>query len=213
MHSIVMCTGASDKHGWVSFLRTALEAWYKLRCGCVRERPLYDHVISAEGIIAWHETNGTPLLHQEAYVKDMDHVRRVVGVGYDTPVCALDDRPANIRNGGSVAVNPYRVAIDLVKVCTTHFPHLIHVWLRYQAELVAPVVAMASAPSGFYTSPTEDAELFAVLQSFLTYNSDVECGGVGGEVSDGTVSDGVGGVVGAVGEVSDGTVSNGVGAA
>ncbi len=112
VHSIVMCTAASDAIGWVSFLRRVIEEWFGAA--------VYDHIIDGKMICEWHRRQGTSAIHggTGALVKDMDHVREVVNVTRDTKVFMMDDRPTAVLNASVIVeVPPYRgVAMDVVEV-------------------------------------------------------------------------------------------------
>ena len=115
VRGVYMCTAARDTQGWVSFLRSVLEAWYG--------KPVYDGVIEGNMIQQWHTANGTaPTDAYGSVYKNMNQVRAVAGVGMDTPVIAIDDRPANILNGHAVRVAPYCVAVNLVEVARVFLP-------------------------------------------------------------------------------------------
>jgi hypothetical protein len=109
--AIVMCTGATDAHGWVSFLKDVLEAWFG--------EHIYDLVIDGQQLRRWHERQGSDAIKNSAFVKDMDMVRELLGVAPHFPVVAIDDRAENIlaHHGLAVGVSPYRVPLDFRSAC------------------------------------------------------------------------------------------------
>jgi hypothetical protein len=109
VHSVYMCTAASDSTGWVSFLRDALEAWYGQR--------VYDGVVDAERMHKWHASQGSDAMTAEGgAVKDMHFIRELAGVSADVPVVMVDDRPEFVVNGYTIGVPPFDVAVNLVAV-------------------------------------------------------------------------------------------------
>lgn len=116
VRAVVMCTAARNVTGWVTFLAHVLEAWY-----C---EPVYDYVMDGDLMTVMHQEQGTLPFRTSGggMVKDMNHVRQVVGVPPECPVVILDDRPENVVNGSAVPVPPYHVAVNLVAVLELYEP-------------------------------------------------------------------------------------------
>jgi hypothetical protein len=55
-------------------------------------------------------------MNEYGVIKDMNQIRKIANVPLDTPVIALDDRPHNIKNGYSLSIEPYHVAVNLIEV-------------------------------------------------------------------------------------------------
>lgn len=107
MHSIVMCTAASNEHGWVSFLKQVLEVWFKAS--------VYDLVIHAEDLKEWHAKNRSVAIGADGiFVKDMNMVREKLGLPPEFPVVIVDDRPSGVRNGMCLSVPEFKIAVDIV---------------------------------------------------------------------------------------------------
>lgn len=105
VHSVVMCTAATDAFGWVSFLRVVLETWLGLG--------VYDHVIDRRMLETWHAAHRRPAFSSvhNCMVKDMALVRRLCAVGNDCPVVVIDDRPEGVVGDNTFALRvcPYVV--------------------------------------------------------------------------------------------------------
>jgi hypothetical protein len=108
IHKIYMFTAASDKVGWVSFLKDALEKWY----GNV----IYDGMIDQTYNTRWHGANRSIGFNSFGMIKDINTVREHANVASDTPVIMFDDRPQNILNGCAIGVSPYKIAVNIVEI-------------------------------------------------------------------------------------------------
>jgi hypothetical protein len=150
VHSVYMCTAASDSTGWVSFLRDALEAWYGQR--------VYDGVVDAERMHKWHASQGSDAMTAEGgTVKDMHFIRELAGVSADVPVVMVDDRPEFVVNGYTIGVPSFDVAVNLVAVAR----RFVCGWSaklesRLQGELQANWQAFLRDPSSFSVAWKDD---------------------------------------------------------
>jgi hypothetical protein len=128
VHSVVMCTAASNRTGWVSFLRQSLETWFATRRSAVTScAPLpalvYDHVITGDEMEDWLLKRGLPSVHAHGcMIKDMDMVRETCGVGSDVPVVMIDDRPGGIVHGVTIPVPPFEVGVDVDSIAKRCLP-------------------------------------------------------------------------------------------
>jgi hypothetical protein len=104
IHSIWMCTAASNSNGWVNFLKKVIECWYG--------KPIYDNIINGEMIYNYKNKNN--------YQKDMNQIRELANVESNMPVLMIDDRPSNITNGIAIGVSPYTIAINLINVARAY---------------------------------------------------------------------------------------------
>lgn len=116
---IFMCTAASNKTGWVTFLSKVLERWIGHK--------IYDEIIYGEMIEQWHIFNNTNISNNIGYIKNMNMVREIIDFKYNQKnknytIIAIDDRPSNIINGIPIGVTPYHVAINIFQVLKLFFP-------------------------------------------------------------------------------------------
>lgn len=154
---VYMFTAAQNAHGWVSFLRKALEKWYG--------RKIYDGVIHQELIRDWHDAHGTPFMDAVGSVnKDMDLLRHMTGQP-DVRVVVLDDRPENISNGHAIGVTPYQSSMDVSTVGSTLIP-------GWNAEVEALVLACLGPrrepPSADENPSVKDVSLFTAVDALRT---------------------------------------------
>jgi hypothetical protein len=181
---IYMCTAATNKFKWVTFLHKVLEAWYidtirldsqikqtiyeskehslyetsdafdlaslsktsdafdlaslsktsdAFDLASLSKTPIYDGVITQENIKQWHIDRASISKDSINFVKDMHMIRKIAGASLDTPVIMIDDRPENIRNGHTIGVTQYKVAVNLIEVAKIYIPEWTeHMELRYK---------------------------------------------------------------------------------
>lgn len=130
VEAIVMCTAASDRTGWVAFLKEVLEHVDTMTNFDSRDAPgrtpLYDVVLDREAMVARHVATG----HTEESAWDAatgclwKHMEYVVdAVGWQGPapiqVVSIDDRPAFVKGASvTLGVTPFFVNVsveDLVR--------------------------------------------------------------------------------------------------
>lgn len=112
---IIMFTAASDREGWVTFLRRILEVWYNAEA----ERPLYDFLFCYEDIKKWcdqtervvfTEVDGTT----GGVNKYMDILKSQVD--QNARIIMVDDRTEFVHGADHLLkVCPYTVAVQLVR--------------------------------------------------------------------------------------------------
>jgi len=116
---VFMCTAASNKNGWVTFLAKILERW-------IGEK-IYDDIIFGELIEEWHKCNKTNPTNNVGYIKNMDMIREILDFKYtyktdEFTIIAIDDRPSNIMNAIAIGVSPYRIAVNIYQVLKVYYP-------------------------------------------------------------------------------------------
>ena len=129
---VFMCTAASNKIGWVTFLSKILERW-------IGEK-IYDDIIFGEQIQEWHIYNKSSVANNIGYIKNMDMIRELLHFKYSYKsdkftIIAIDDRPSNIINGIAIGVSPYRIAVNIYEVLKLYYPDN-YAYLMGKHELV-----------------------------------------------------------------------------
>jgi hypothetical protein len=156
---VFMCTAASDAAGWVSFLRSVLEAWYGA--------PIYDGVVDCMQLDAWNAARGLRRVGYSPVYKDMHLIRKLAGVPPDARVIAVDDRPQYIVNGEAVGVTPYTVAVNLLEVVQRWVPHMYAVAIKkYLGCLQASWAEWLVRPS-LFTDVDKDTALVTCTATLL----------------------------------------------
>lgn len=150
IRTVVMCTAARNRTGWVTFLRATLAAWYG--------SDIYDGgVVTGQDLLQWSAArNDAGEAGGATVYKDMDCVRERVRAPVSTPVLAIDDRPEGIRGGVVLAVPAYhasRLRVDqLVRarcfdVCVVDS---YAAWLHAHTSPTSASVAPASCDRALY---------------------------------------------------------------
>ena len=119
IYKVFMCTAASNKNGWVTFLAKILERWIGGK--------IYDDIIFGELIEEWHRCNKSSPSNNIGYIKNMDMIREILDFKYscktdELTIIAIDDRPSNIMNGIAIGVSPYYVAVNIYQVLKVYYP-------------------------------------------------------------------------------------------
>jgi glycogen debranching enzyme len=153
VHSVVMCTAASNATGWVSFLKEVLEKWFG--------KAVYDHVIDGDMIRDWHHGMKSTCVREDGtFVKDMNQIRHVTGVDISSEVYIIDDRHMNVVNGRAIPIAPYNVAVNLVEVARQFVPEWTASFEREYSRVFQESWRRYRLSPGMFSDHFEDDAIF-----------------------------------------------------